>query len=413
MSSHHNLQSCQRCLYTSSHPFGIEFDSDGICTGCRTHEEKFNLDWKRRAKLLNERINTILGKSRAIARDYDCIIPVRGTAEHLYLVDFIKNRLGLRTLTVNYNSQFNSIAGIRNLALIRDAFDVDFIQYTTNPIRYRRLIRESLARIDSMRWPYIAGEKAFPVQVAVEKNVPLIIWPYHQPTEQVGVHSYTEENKMTRHSRHQFDLMGLEEHDLVSIGSLLHGRDIEDIRYPGDSALRGVTGIYAANYLPWDTRRMSEEAVQNFGATCCENTRTFDTYERVDDLTYMSIHDIIKEAKVGYSRVRDSLCREIRFGRISRYEAIAVEQYYSTVIPTRQVNLFLDWLGMDAESFKWFIKRLPYYRLKSEPEKGHSLSRVGSEFVSSFKQNTVSIAEQADYTTFGKGLSLEDLKEIG
>lgn len=412
MTSYDQHQSCKRCLYTSAHPFGIEFDDEGICTGCRTHEEKFNLDWGKRENLLNNRLNTILRGTRTIERDYDCIVPVRGTAEHLYLVDYVKNRLGLRVLAVSYNSQFSSFAGIRNLALVREALDVDFIQYTTNPIRYKRLIRESLARIDSMRWPYIAGEKAFPVQVAVEKKIPLIIWPYHQPTEQVGIHSYIEENEMTRHSRHQFDLMGLEEEDCVDIGSLLSWRDIEDIRYPGDKALRSVTGLYAANYVPWDTRKMSEEAVLKFSASCARNTRTFETYERIDDLTYMSVHDVIKEAKVGYSRVRDSLCREIRFERISRDDAIAIEKYFSQEMPWKQINLFLDWLGMDRESFWWFVKRLPYYKDGGTVHIEQELSQDARQFVAGFKQNTVSIADQEEYTTFGKGLLLEDLKAI-
>ena len=31
---------CKRCLYNSKHPLGLIIDGEGICSGCRIHEEK-------------------------------------------------------------------------------------------------------------------------------------------------------------------------------------------------------------------------------------------------------------------------------------------------------------------------------------------------------------------------------------
>ena len=38
------MRICKRCLYTSNHPLGITFDDEGVCSGCRVHEEKDVLD---------------------------------------------------------------------------------------------------------------------------------------------------------------------------------------------------------------------------------------------------------------------------------------------------------------------------------------------------------------------------------
>ena len=40
------MRYCKRCLYPESHPLNLVFDDEGICSGCRVHEEKDRLDWE-------------------------------------------------------------------------------------------------------------------------------------------------------------------------------------------------------------------------------------------------------------------------------------------------------------------------------------------------------------------------------
>lgn len=396
---------CRRCLYTTDHPFGLTLDAEGICSGCRTHEEKFTLDWPERWTRLEQRVANVLGRHRRRA-DYDCIVPVRGTPEYFMVLDVVKNRLGLNPLVVAYNSQFNSRVGIENLDLLRDTFDVDLLHYTSNPLTYRKLIRESLARLNSMRWPYLAGETQLPVQVAVEKRIPLIIWPWHQPTEQVGAHSYTEEPEMTRRSRHEFDLLGCEPAELVTVESLVNDRDVEDLHYPADRLLarHGIRGLYLANFMPWDARRYSEEMVRRYGARAARNRRTFDTYDRIDDMTYMSVHDLLKFSKLGYSRVTDSLCREIRFGRISREDARIIERHYQAEVPEEDVALFCRWLGISVTGFHWLGRQVKAEPVARPPKP--ELSARQQAFVDSFQVNAPPVWAGGAYTVYGKGLQV-------
>lgn len=397
-----NLIECRRCLYPTRHPFGLILDSEGICSGCRTHEEKTSLDWSRRRELLGERIREISGrKSRRV---YDCVVPVRGTPEYFKVLDIVKNEWGLNPLVVSYNSQFNSEVGIRNFDLLRDTFDVDVLHYTSNPVVYRKLIRETLARFRSMRWPYLAGETQFPVQIAVEKKVPLIVWPTHQATEQVGTHSYTEEVEMSRRGRHQYDLMGREPVDLVTVESLLAPSEVEDVTYPRNSVLfeRGIRGIYLSNYYPWDSRLYSEEMVIKYGALSALNRRTFDTYDRIDDCTYMTVHDLLKQGSLGYSRVTDSLCREIRFGRISRENALALRGYYERQRVDREVLQFCEWLGITRVGFDWLTGQIKEGFASGGDER--ELNAEQSAFVASFKVNASPVWETPSYIVYGKGL---------
>lgn len=404
---------CKRCLYRESHPFGLILNNKNICSGCKTHEEKETLDWEVRLDLFQSKIKEILDNYKRRSREYDCILPVRGTPEHFYLVDLVKNRLGFKPLTVSYNSQFNSHVGIENIARLRESFDIDLIQYTSNPLIYKKLIRHSIENLMSMRWPYIAGEKSFPVQIAIEKDIPLIIWTFHQPTEQVGTHSYYDDNEMTRHSRHEYDLMGYEESEATNIGSLINKHEIEDIAYPSDKKImkHRVRGLYASNYVPWDSRKYAEAMVEKYSARAAENYRTFDTYDRIDDMTYMSIHDTIKFCKLGYSRVTDNLTREIRYGRISKSDGKLLERYYQSQWPQESIEKFLRWLGMDYKSFMWMLKRLPYYKDLASGS-SERLPLHLEDYVNSYIKNTSHTDSADKFITFGKGLELDDVDQL-
>jgi N-acetyl sugar amidotransferase len=395
---------CKKCLYTSNHPFGLNLNKDGLCTGCLTHLEKYNLDWEKRFILLQNKVNAFKKKNN----DYDCIVPIRGTPEYFYLLDIIINKLNLNPLVVSYNSQFNSNVGIKNLDLIRETFDVDIIHYTSNPIIYKKLIRESLSSLNSIRWPFLAGETQFPVKIAIEKKIQLIIWPYYQPNEQVGLHSYLEEAEMSRRSRHEFDLLKTEPLDFINVGSTINLSDIEDIEYPINKDLtdQKIVGIYLSNYIPWDSRKFSEEMISKFKACSALNTRTFDTYDRIDDMTYMTIHDILKYAKLGYSRVTDNLTREIRFGRINIKDASIIEKFYQSQIPIDEIEIFLKWLGgINIEGFKWYLKSLPY-KINFNAESSISLNLNQTNFINSFIYNSDKVHHNRYFITFGKGLNI-------
>ena len=403
---------CTRCLYWSDHPLGITFDDDGVCSGCRTHSEKTSLDWDARLSLLDSRLGRLL---RRRTPDYDCVVPVRGTPEYFYEIEFLTQRLGLRVLAVTYNSQFNSAVGIRNLARLRDRFDLDFMGYTSNPVSYRRLVRESILQLGSVRWPALAGETQLPVRVALERRVPMVMWPFHQPTEMVGTHSYTEEVEMSRASRHSFDLMGVEPGDFVTHRGLVQDYEVEDLLYPGDGELHrsGLVGLYLANYLPWDSRRYAEHAVDELGAIAAQNSRTFDTYDRVDDLVYMGLHDLLKVAKHGYGRVTDSLCREIRFGRVDRATAIELEAHFIAEYPRRLLELFGDWIGANEAAVEWIINwemngRLFPMDVEWAAQPDDQLSAPARSFIASFMTNSDPLVMDSSYTLIGKGLSLDE-----
>lgn len=342
---------CKRCLYGSDHPLGITIDSEGICSGCRVHEEKDTLDWDERLEKLKSIVNPYRIKDGS---NYDCIVPVTGGNDSYFIIYIVKEVLGLNPLLVTYNKYFNTPLGIRNLANLRIQFNCDILYQNVNPVSVKKITRSTLRRFGSIYWPILAGQTVFPVQTAVRYKVPLVIWGAHQGMEQVGMFSHLHEVEMTRRYRKEHDLMGHEADDLVTIFDSINEKDIFQYRYPDDAKLReiGVRGLYLGNYVRWDPKAQHEKMIKNYGYLSAKFSRTFDCYDYVDCFNYMDLHDYFKLLKHGYSKVTDHACREIRHGRLSRSHGAELVRRYEQK-PFQFPHLFLDWLGMTESSMKF------------------------------------------------------------
>jgi len=350
-----NLKFCKRCLYASTHPLGISIDQEGICSGCRIHEEKDSLDWNERFEKLRKLVEPYKSKN---GDKYDCIVPVSGGQDSFYIVHLVKEVLGLNPLLVTYNKYYNTPLGINNLANLRIKFNCSILYQNVNPVSVKKITRSTLHRFGSIYWPILAGHTVFPVQTAVSYQVPLIIWGAHQGLEQVGMFSHSHEVEMTRRYRKDHDLMGLEADDLISVFDTLTENDIWQYRYPDDDQLQkiGVRGIYLGNYVRWDPKAQHEEMIEKYQYKTSRFNRTFDCYDYVDCFNYMDLHDLLKLHKHGYSKVTDHACREIRHGRISREHGLELVKKYE-IQPIEFEKNILEWLGITKISLDFILNR--------------------------------------------------------
>lgn len=408
-------QACARCLYTERHPLGLTIDEDGICSGCRIHEEKDQLDWNGRWRRLEALVAPYRVPDGSV---YDCIVPVSGANDSHFIVHLVKERLGLNPLLVSYNKYFNTPLGIRNLANLRIRFNCDLVLQNVNPASVKKITRATLRQFGSMYWPCLAGQTVFPVQTAVRYRIPLIIWGAHQGLEQVGMFSHEHEVEMTRRYRRDHDLMGHEADDLLSIFDTLAESDVWQYRYPDDDVLNsvGVRGIYLGNFVRWDPRRQHEQMIDTHGYHGARFDRTFDTYDHVDCWNFMGVHDHLKLVKHGYSKVTDHCCREIRHGRLTREQALRLVAEHTRAEPP-YVDLFCEWLGVDRRALQFIVDchRNPEFWTETEPGRWApraTMTALGSERARpgddpGFRAtSTLELDSGRRYVTVGKGYPL-------
>lgn len=418
------MRYCKRCLYPENHPLGLIIDDEGICSGCRVHEEKFTLDWEARFQKLQKIVDGY--KRRSPGAGFDCIVPVTGDRDHYFIVDTVVNKLGLTPLLVEYNQHYNTPRGIRNMAYLRTNFDGDYMQNVISPLTIKRIARETMREIASFHWQSLAGRTVWPVQVAVRLKIPLIIWGAHQGLDQVGMFSHEDEVEMTRKYRCEHDLMGLEAEDLIGLSENLTEQDLRAFMYPSDREISrvGVRGIYLGNYIPWDTKAQHERMIEDFDYETAQLQRTFDTYNDVNCQHYTGYHDQIKFQKWGYSKVTDHACREIRWSRLSRNEGAALVKQYQDIEP-QDKQTFLDWIEMDAneaqacidrhrdpaiwekEDGKWQLKDSVFNHLDEDGCDAATLTRQGKgcDFVLSENKNPTRNENQ--YALIEKGYVMD------
>ena len=323
------IRYCKRCLLPETKP-DLYIDVEGICSACRNFENRKAMDWnKRKHELLNilERYQCRDGSN------YDCIVPVSGGKDsHFQTIRILE--LGMNPLCVTATTDRLSEIGRRNIENLKKQ-GVDYIEVTTNPVVRRRINRLALTQVGDISWPEHVTIFTIPVGIAVQFNVPLIVWGENSQNEYGGPAAAGENNVLTRRWLEEFGgLLGLRVSDLVGREGI-EAKHLIQYSYPSDEELAqvGVTGIFLGYYLPWD-------GYQNALFSQAHGFETYHkpvegslvNYENLDNIQ-TGIHDYFKFLKFGFSRATDLACMHIRRGRLSRDDALKLVKKHDGKFP--------------------------------------------------------------------------------
>ena len=387
---------CPKCQYPKAHPFGLSV-TNTECSGCFTHREKDAIDWS----VKREELESEIKRYKKQNKKYDCIVPVIGDAEDFYTLSKVLE-FGLSPLVVCVNDYFKNDIGWHNLHQLITHFDVDSFVFNPDIRVYKDLVRTSLRKFDHILLPFLQLHTSFPVHVAYERNIPLIIWGQNQAVEQVGKFSHHDAVQMSRWSRRQHDLFEVETDFLIGNGAQVDLRSLNYYQYPKVQELRrkGVKGLYLSNYFRWDPLSQNQSVVE-FGFQSESNTSSFDIYERAGSSVYYHLHDLLKYKRVGYRKVDDHIAREIRHGRLNIEEGIRISSHYRH----SKVNIkpFFDWLDVTSSGYEWFCQ----HRLSSLK---HLISKDNGDFKKVTLPDKINdkLCQSTDainhHVLFGKGL---------
>ena len=355
------MEYCKRCVYPANARPGIVFDDDGICSGCRLIESRPEIDWTEREAMLVDLLETYKAAQREKGNPFDCIVPVSGGKDSTYQTWLVKEKYGLNPLLVSYNHTFNTPLGLRNLANLIDRLDCNLIRFTTAPGSAKRLSKHMLKTVGDVTWHYHAGIMTFPIRAAVQYDVPLIVWGEEGFSELVGMHNQDDFVEFTKKKRQEHSMRGFEPEDLLEDPDCpLTPYDLAPFFYPSDEELErvGVRGIYLSNFIFWNGRKQTEFVIDELGfETSQGRERTFNIYDKLDDLHANGLHDYLKFLKFGYGRATDDAATEIRHGRMTREEGIEMVMKHDSVRP-RDVDVFLKAVGMDEPELLSLIENM-------------------------------------------------------
>ena len=348
------MKYCKNCLYPETAKPTIFFDEKGFCSGCNYNESRKDEDvnWDERRELFEDLVKKT--KEERISRNnrYDCIIPVSGGKDSHFQVYVCKEVYGLNPLLVTYNHGFNNPSGNLNLQNLVEKSGCDAIRLTVGKDSSRKIAKHMLERVGDLEWHYHAGIMTLPFKVAVEKNIPVIIWGEHGFAELTGIVSLKEFVEFTNWKRIEHDMRGVNPEDLIGHNEITE-KDIDPYIFPTDEEILNteVRGIYMSNYFDWDALKQVKKVIDvwGFNTVSYKRDRTFNLYAKLDDHAD-EIHDYLKYLKFGYGRATDDATTEIRKGRLDRQSGIGLVKQYDTTTP-RTLEGYLDFMQISKNDF--------------------------------------------------------------
>lgn len=332
------LRYCVRCVMPHTKP-DLRIDSEGVCNGCRSYEQRKAVNWDDRAAELKEITDRYRSKDGS---SWDCIVPVSGGKDSTYQVIRML-QLGMNPLCVTATTCHLSDIGRKNIENIKN-LGVDYVEFSPNPVIRRKLNRVGLSEVGDIAWPEHVGIFTIPVRVAVQFGVPLIVWGENSQNEYGGPAAAAENNVLTRRWLEEFGgLLGMRVSDMVGLDGI-EQRHLIPYSYPTDEELArvGVTGIFLGHYLPWDGYSNALIS-QAFGFTSVETTveGSIVNYENLDNLQH-GIHDYFKFLKFGFGRSTDIACLHVRRGRITRQDALQMVKMHDGKFPWTYLGVAIE-----------------------------------------------------------------------
>ena len=354
------MRYCNKCVYPENARPGIIFDNEGVCSGCRLIESRKNIKWVDREKLLIDILNEYKAKQRKKNNNYDCIIPVSGGKDSTFQTWLIKEKYKLNPLLVTYNHTFNTPLGLRNLANLIQKLDCHLLRFTSAPQSAIKIAKYMLKKVGDVTWHYHAGIMTFPIQVSVSYDIPLIIWGEEGFSELLGMHNQDDFVEFTKKKRQEHSMRGFEPEDLLQEKDCkLTPYDLSPFFYPKDEIIKkvGTRGIYLSNFISWNAKKQTEFIIKKLGfETSQRRERTFNLYDKLDDIHANGLHDYLKYLKFGYGRCTDDVSTEIRHGRLTRNEGIDLVKKYDHVKPS-DMKIFLQESKMTEQQFYKIIEK--------------------------------------------------------
>ena len=342
---------CKQCVYPSTKPH-IEFNKDGVCSGCVAFSNRSKVDWSER----KDRFLDILKKYKKKSKNYyNCIVPSSGGKDsHYQVIKMLE--FDMNPLVVNVVPDKLAEIGRYNVENLKK-LGVDTIEVSLNPNVRRKINKFALETVGDISWPEHNTIFTVPVRFSVNLNIPLLIWGESAENENGGPLETIDRVELDRRWLEEFGgLLGLRTNDLEDILKIPKNKLIQ-YTYPSAKELKrvGTIGLFLGQFLPWDGHKNAEIAASHGFRYYKNNVEgNMVPYENLDNV-YMRIHDYFKFLKYGYDRITDWCCWNIRRGKISRDEAVKINQEKSGKFPATYLGyplkVVLDEINCSKEEF--------------------------------------------------------------
>ena len=162
---------CKNCTMSNQRP-RIQFNDKGFCSPCVFHQYKNKfIDWDKRDKELS----ALCDKHRKNDGTWDVIVPSSGGKDSSYVSYMLKEKYGMKPLTVTWAPAVPTDIGQENLFNMCYTGQ-DNILFTPDGIIHRKLSKASLIELGDNFIPFAYGQINVPLQCALKFNIPFVMY---------------------------------------------------------------------------------------------------------------------------------------------------------------------------------------------------------------------------------------------
>ena len=345
---------CKKCVLSNQRPRTL-FNSEGICAPCLYAEfKKTQIDWDKREKELEH----LCDKHRSKDGSWDVVVPGSGGKDSAYVALMLKEKYGMNPLTVTWSSFLYTDIGRKNFdSFIQSGFDN--VLGTPNGQIHRKLSKITFTEFGDNFLPFAYGQISFPIQIAVKYKIPLVFFGEDGDVEYGGSFErfakpkldfkYTVKTKFTSLPPSYWHKFGIKNSDLKNY-SLPSLKEIVKNK---------IEAHYFSYYNFWNPQEHFKIAKIKTGFRVNPDGRSEGTYTdfaSLDDKTD-GFHYYMSFIKFGLGRATADAAHQIRDGVISRDEGVDLVHNYDGEFPTRHLNEFLDYMGMNMNSLNSTINK--------------------------------------------------------
>ena len=364
---------CTRCVISNQRPSStreflasaeekketIGFDAEGVCEACHFADTKAaDIDWAAREKQLIQ-----LAEGATKSGGYDVVVPGSGGKDSAYTAHVLKYKYGMNPLTVTWAPHLYTDIGWNNFQNWIHVGGLDNILFTPNGRLHRYLTKLAFENLLHPFQPFIVGQRIIGPLIAQKFGIPLVMYGENQA--EYGNNSsenFTPTMDKSFFSKKSMSDIRLGGESIAEIMSQtgFTADDFSPYIAPDAEELEsaGIEVHYLGYYLKWDPQECFYYAAENTGfSPNTERTQgSYSKYSSIDD-KIDPFHYYTTLAKFGLGRASYDAAQEIRNGKITREEGVALVKKFDQEFPDRFFPEFLEYISSTESGFHETVDR--------------------------------------------------------
>jgi N-acetyl sugar amidotransferase len=266
---------------------GLILDKDGICQACHHYDTRKNIDYKKRF----EELRRLCDKSRRSDGYYDSMITTSGGKDSHFQVYVFKELLDMNPLLVAVGDPFTKTkAGLYNIRNMCEVFSCDLVSTHLSPDLVRRMVKIAFEEFGSPTWPIDRAIYTFPIRMAINMNIPLVVYGENVSWEYGGVldpkgEPYSAKDQINNDIAKRVDFE-------LWLKNGISGKELNMLKYPEEREIEkaNLEPIYLSYFIPWDGHRNYQIAKKyGFRDLSHEWKRNgyIENYDQIDSIGYI------------------------------------------------------------------------------------------------------------------------------